>query len=80
MIAQNLNKRKLIKICVIIPEQAYFSKMADRLGTMPSGNFVGFRSQLEESFVSTHTRKLTQQKSLWMTIYIYIYIFIRERA
>ena len=38
----------------------------------------GFRSQLQVSYMSSHTEELLYNGtvSLWMTIYIYIYIYI----
>ena len=62
-------------LCIIIPEQMYVVKMAERLDTMSSMKSGGFRSQLEASCVSSHTEELSYNEAvcLWMIIYIRIY-------
>ena len=51
----------------------YVVKMAERLNTMFSLEFGGFRSQLEASCVSSHPEELwyNETVSLWIT-YIYL--------
>ena len=51
--------------------------LAERSDTKPNVKLGGFWSQLQASYVSSHTEELwyTEAVCLWMTIYIYIYIY-----
>ena len=46
--------------------------------TKSSVKLEGFRSQIQASYMSSHTEELWYNETvcLWMTIYIYIYIYI----
>ena len=48
--------------------------LAERYDTKSNEKFVGFRSQLQASYVSSHTEELWYNETAcrWMTIYIYI--------
>ena len=50
----------------------------ERHDTKSNVKLGGFRSQLQASYVSSHTEELwyNETVSLWMTMYIYIYIYI----
>ena len=50
--------------------------LAERYNTKSNVKLGRFRSQLQASYVSSHTEKLWYNETvcLWMTIYIYIYI------
>ena len=52
------------------------SQLAERYDTKSNVQLGGFRSQLQASYVSSHTEELLYNETvcLWMTIYIYIYI------
>ena len=52
--------------------------LAERFETKSNVKLGGFQSQLQASYVSSHTEELWYNKTvcLWMTIYIYIYIYI----
>ena len=51
---------------------------AERYDTKSNVKLAEFRSQLQASYVSSHTEELCYDETvcLWMTIYIYIYIYI----
>ena len=51
--------------------------LAERSDTKSNVKLGGFQSQLQASYVSSHTEELWYNKTvcLWMTIYIYIYIY-----
>ena len=55
--------------------------LAEQYNTKSNIKLGGFWSQLQASYMSSHTEELWYSKTvcLWMTIYIYIYIYIRER-
>ena len=61
-----------------MPEGTYVTEMAEQLDTMSSVKLGRFRSQLEESCVSSQTEELWYNETvgLIMTVYIYIYIYI----
>ena len=50
--------------------------LAERSDTKSNVKLGGFRSQLQASYVSSHTEVLLYNETvcLWMTVYIYIYI------
>ena len=50
--------------------------LAERYDTKSNINLGGFRSQLQASYVYSHTEELWNNEivRLWITIYIYIYI------
>ena len=50
--------------------------LAKRYDIKSNVNLGGFRSQLQASYVSSHTEESWYNDSycLWMTVYIYIYI------
>ena len=52
--------------------------LAERSDTKFNVKLGGFRSQLQESYVSSHTEELWYNETvcLWMTMYIYIYIYM----
>ena len=52
-----------------------FAELYDTKSNVKLG---GFRSQLQASYMSSHTEELWYHEtvSLWMTAYIYIYIYI----
>ena len=52
--------------------------LAERSDSKSNVKLGGFRSQLQLSYVSSHTEESWYNESvcLWMTIYIYIYIYI----
>ena len=52
--------------------------LAERSDTKSNVNLGGFRSQIQTSYVSSHTDELWYNEKVcqWMTIYIYIYIYI----
>ena len=52
--------------------------LAERSNTKSNVMLGGFQSQLQASYVSSHTEELWYNKTvcLWMTIYIYIYIYV----
>ena len=73
--------------CYIIPckSLADVVPFAERSDTKSNINVGGFRSQLQASYVSSHTEELWYNETLygWQYIYIYIYIYIervRERG
>ena len=51
--------------------------LAECYDTKSNVKLGGFQSQLQASYVSSHTEELwyNETVSLWMTIYIYIYIY-----
>ena len=51
--------------------------LAERSNTKSNVKLGVFRSQLQASYVSSHTEELWYNETvcLWMTIYIYIYIY-----
>ena len=63
------------KYCIYIYIYIY---MAERYDPKCNVKLGGFRCQLLESYVSSHTEELGYNKTAcrWMTIYIYIYIYI----
>ena len=52
--------------------------LAERSDTKSNVKLSWFRSQLQASYVSSHTEELWYNETVcqWMTIYIYIYIYI----
>ena len=54
--------------------------LAKRSDTKFNIKLGGFRSQLQVSYVSSHTKEFWYNKTicLWMTIYIYIYIWLNN--
>ena len=52
--------------------------LAERSDTNSNVKLGGCLSQLQASYVSSHTEELgcNETASLWMTLYIYIYIYI----
>ena len=52
--------------------------LAERSDTKSNVKLGGLRSQLQASYVSSHTKELWYNETvcLWMTIYKYIYIYI----
>ena len=52
--------------------------LPERSDTKSNVKSGGFRSQLQASYVSSHTEELWYSETvyLWMTMYIYIYIYI----
>ena len=52
--------------------------LAGRSDTKSNVKLGGFQSQLQASYVSSHTEELWYNETvcLWMTIYIYLYIYI----
>ena len=52
--------------------------LADRSNTKSNIKLGGFRSQLQASYMTSHTEELWYNETvgLWMTVYIYIYIYI----
>ena len=52
--------------------------VAERYDTKSNVKLGGFRSQVQASYVSSHTEVLWYKETvcLWITIYIYIYIII----
>ena len=56
--------------------------LAERYDTKSNVKLGEFRSQLQSSYVSSHTEELwyDQTVRLWMTICIYIYIYIRKKS
>ena len=52
--------------------------LAERYGIKSNVKSGRFRSQLQASYVSSHTEELWYNETLclWMTIYIYVYIYI----
>ena len=52
--------------------------LAEQSDTKSNVKLGGFRSQLQASYVSSHTEELWYNETvcLWTTIYIYIYIYI----
>ena len=52
--------------------------LPEKYDTKPNVKLGGFRSQLQASYVSSHTEQMWYNETvcLWMTIYIYIYINI----
>ena len=52
--------------------------LAEWSDTKSNVKLSGFQSQLQASYVSSHTEELWYNETacLWMTIYIYIYIYI----
>ena len=68
----------LSSCCYIIPYNSLANMVrlwAERFDTKSNVKLVGFRSQLQASYVSSHTEELWYNETvcLWMTIYIYIY-------
>ena len=51
--------------------------LAERYVTKSNIELGGFQSQLQVSYMSSHTEELSYNETvcLWMTIYIYIYIW-----
>ena len=51
--------------------------LAERSDTKSNVKLGGFRSQLQASYMSSHTEELLYNETvfLWMTIYTYIYIY-----
>ena len=52
--------------------------LSKRYDTKSNVKLGGFRSQLQASYMSSHTEELWYNETVWlsMTIYIYIYIYI----
>ena len=52
--------------------------LAEQSDTKSNVKLGGFQSQLQASYVSSHTEELWHNKivCLWMTIYIYIFIYM----
>ena len=54
----------------------YVAEMAEQLDTVSTVILGGFRSQIDEFSVSSHTEELwfNERVCLWMTMYVFIYI------